>query len=258
MMQLNLQNRIALVTGATGDLGRVMVRTLAACGADVAIHYHSNRDKAEQLVSEVEALGRRACAVKADVGDRDSVFAMAETVRKALGDPDIVVANAVAQINPWDSVLEESAEDFTSQFRTCVLQNAFLAQAFVPAMQQKQWGRYIALNTECLMQCDPSQGAYISGKGGQDRLLRVLAKEVGGAGITVNQVAPGWTISDRYRNAAGVVEDPGPGYTESLPLKRRTTDEDIAHAVCFLASDLAQAITGVYLPVCSGNVMPRV
>ena len=235
-----------------------MVVKLAECGADVAIHYHANTAKAEELVATVEELGRRALAVQADVDDRDSILALRNTVASALGDPDIVVTNAVQQIYPWETVLEESVKDYESQFRTCVVQNALFAQAFVPAMQQKQWGRFIGINTECTMQCDPTQSAYVAGKGGQDRLLRVLAKEVGGAGITVNQVAPGWTISDRYRDENGDAQDPGPGYTSALPLKRRTTDEDIAAAVCFLASDLAQAITGVYLPVCSGNVMPGI
>lgn len=258
MLKVDLTDRIALVTGASGYLGRVMALKIAECGADVAVHYHRNAAKAEELVDKVKSLGRRSVAAQADVGDRDSVAALREAVTKALGSPDIVVTNAVQQINPWQTVLEESVEDYESQFRTCVLHNVLFAQAFVPAMQARGWGRFIAISTECTMQCHPLQSAYISGKGGQDRLLRVLAKEVGGDGITVNQVAPGWTIIDRYRDERGNVQDPSPAYTEALPLQRRTTDDDIANAVCFLASDLAAAITGLYLPVCSGNVMPRI
>ncbi|MBN1557559.1 MAG: SDR family oxidoreductase [Lentisphaerae bacterium] len=258
MRTIDLNGKTALVTGATGDLGRVMIDQLANCGADTAIHYRTNQSKAEELAAGVLAKGRRAVTVQADVGDRDSVMAMREEIAVRLAAPDIVVANAVEQIAPWDSVLGESEADYESQFRTCVLQNVFLAQAFVPAMQAKGWGRYIAINTECTMQCDPSQSAYVSGKGGQDRLLRVLAKEVGKDGITVNQVAPGWTLSDRYRDEHGGFRDPGPEYTQALPLKRRTRDVDVAYAVCFLASDLAASITGVYLPVCSGNVMSRI
>jgi 3-oxoacyl-[acyl-carrier protein] reductase len=257
MLSLELTGKVALVTGATGDLGRVMVRSLAVCGADVAVHYHNNAEKAEELVKEIQNIGRKSVAVRADIGGKESVEEMGRIVVSALGDPDIVVTNAVEQIYPWHTVLEESVENYESQFRTCVLQNALLAQTFVPAMRQKNWGRFIGINTECTMNCNPTQSAYISGKGGQDRLLRVLAKEVGGDGITVNQVAPGWTISDRYREDGEIV-DPSPEYTQSLPLKRRTVDQDIANAVCFLASDLACSITGLYLPVCSGNEMPRI
>ncbi|NQT91348.1 MAG: SDR family oxidoreductase [Lentisphaerae bacterium] len=258
MLTVDLTDKIALVTGATGDLGRVMVVKLAECGADVAVHYNQNAAKAGELVESVERLGRRAVAVQADVGDRDSVLAMRDAIVDALGAPDIVVTNAVQQIHPWQTVLEERVEDYESQFRTCVLQNALVAQAFVPAMQARGWGRVIGINTECAMQCGPQQSAYVSGKGGQDRLLRVLAREVGEHGITVNQVAPGWSISDRYRGENGEAGDPSPAYTEDLPLKRRATDDDIANAVCFLASDLAQAVTGLYLPVCGGNVMPGI
>lgn len=258
MLPIDLSNKTALVTGATGDLGRQMVVRLAECGADIAVHYNKNAEKAMDLVHRVETLGRKAVAVQADVGDKASVFAMRDAVAAALGMPGIVVANAVEQIYPWHTVLEESLDNYESQFRTCVIQNALLAQAFVPAMRDSGWGRYIGINTECTMLCASTQSAYIAGKGGQDRLLRVLAREEGGHGITVNQVAPGWTISDRYRDDDGTVKDPSPAYTAALPLKRRTVDVDIANAVCFLASDLARSITGVYLPVCSGNVMPRI
>jgi 3-oxoacyl-[acyl-carrier protein] reductase len=257
MKSIDLSGRVALVTGAGGDLGRAMARMLATCGADVAVHYRGNREMAQQLVTEITAMGRRAVAVQAEIGDEVSVNAMGAAVRAALGDPDIVVTNAVTQIQPWSSVLEESIADYESQFRSSVLQNVLCAKAFVPAMRARGWGRLIGINTECTMQCRPRQSAYVAGKGGMDRLMRVLAREVGPFGITVNQVAPGWTISDRYRKD-GVEVDPDAAYTQALPLQRRTRDEDIAHAVCFLASDLACAITGVYLPVCSGAVMPAV
>ena len=221
----------------------------------MAVHYHANAAKAAELTREIVSLGRAAVDVQADVGDKESVFAMGNIIRAAIGDPDIVVANAVQQIDPWQTVLDESIEDYESQFRSCVLHNVLLAKAFVPAMRKKGWGRFVGINTECTMQCKPTQSAYVSGKGGQDRVLRVLAKEVGGDGITVNQVAPGWTISDRYRETG---QESQPEYEKNVPLRRRGDDFDIANAVAFLASDLAAFITGVYLPVCGGNVMPAI
>ncbi len=134
-----------------------------------------------------------------------------------------------------------------------MLHNVLMAQAFVPAMIAKNWGRVIAISTECAMQCWPNQSAYVSGKRGMDGVLRVLAKEVGEHGITVNQVAPGWTVSEN-RPAAGRPDS----YLNAIPLKRWGTDQDIANAVAFLASDLAAFITGAYVPVCGGNVMPTI
>jgi 3-oxoacyl-[acyl-carrier protein] reductase len=120
-------------------------------------------------------------------------------------------------------------------------------------MIKKRWGRVIGINTECTMQCAPNQSAYIAGKGGMDRLLRVLAKEIGPHGITVNQVAPGWTVSETHP-----AEGRSDAYLNNVPLKRWGTDQDIANAVAFLASDLAAFITGAYIPVCGGNVMPAI
>jgi 3-oxoacyl-[acyl-carrier protein] reductase len=103
------------------------------------------------------------------------------------------------------------------------------------------------------MQNQPGQSAYVGGKRGADGVLRVLAKEVGEHQVTVNQVAPGWTVSDRDR-AAGTERQPE--YDRGVPLRRRGTDQEVANVVAFLASDLASFVTGAYVPVCGGNVMP--
>jgi 3-oxoacyl-[acyl-carrier protein] reductase len=254
-LQLDLTGRIALITGATGQLGRVMARTLARCGADIAIHYHQNRGKAEELSAELADLGRRTAIVTGDVGDQTAVFAMRDAVRASLGDPHIVVANAVSQFGPWQTVLEEKIENYEDQFRTCVLQNVLLAKAFVPAMIERGGGRYIGINTECSMQLFKRQSAYGGAKRNMDGVLRVLAKEVGEHNITVNQVAPGWTISDRDRERGSERNE---RYESTVPLARRGTDQEIANVVAFLASDLASYITGAYIPVCGGNVMPTI
>jgi 3-oxoacyl-[acyl-carrier protein] reductase len=212
----------------------------------VAIHYHQNAERAATLQQELPG----SCRVQADVTRQDDVERMREVVSRELGRPDIVVTAAVIQY-AWRSVLEQSVEDFEGQFRSCVLQNVLMAKAFVPAMKEKGWGRVIGINTECTMQCWKNQSAYIAGKAGMDRVLRVLAKEVGEHAITVNQVAPGWTISENR---------PGEGtpqwYLDGVPLKRRGTDQEIANVVAFLASDLASFVSGAYIPVCGGNVMP--
>jgi len=253
-MKIDLSHKIAVVTGGSGELGRVIARTLADCGADVAIHYHKGEAKAEALAREITAKGVRAVIVSADVGDAPSVNSMRDAIVATLGHPSIIVNNAVIQYQ-WSSVLEQAVEDYVSQFRSCVLQNVLMAKAFAPGMIAQHWGRIIAINTECAMQNFPNQSAYVSGKRGMDGVLRVLAKEIGEHQITVNQVAPGWMISDKYR---GTSEEIQPEYSAHVPLKRRGYDQDIANAVVFLASDLAAFITGAYIPVSGGNVMPTI
>lgn len=254
MLQIDLTGRATVLTGATGQLGRVMTRTLAQCGTDLLLHYHRDRAQAESLAEEVRTMGRRAATVQADIGTSEGVAAVAARATETIGDPDIVVINAVQQIHPWSRVVDESIEDYESQFRTCVLQSVYLAKAFVPALEQKGWGRIIGVNTECTMQMYETQSAYVAGKRGMDGVLRVLAQEVGKSGVTVNQVAPGWTVS--YRDRENPPDDRA--YREQVPLKRRGTDQEIANVVAFLASELASYVHGAFVPVCGGNVMPRV
>ncbi len=254
MLSIDLSDRVAVVTGASGELGRVIARTLAQAGADVALTYLNAAEKAETLAAEIAATGRRAKAFRVDVTSPESIRGLRDAVRAWHRDPDIVVNNAVVQY-PWRSVLEQPVADYESQFRSCVLHNVHMAQAFVPAMVARRWGRVIAINTECAMQMFPTQSAYVAGKRGMDGVLRVLAKEVGERAVTVNQVAPGWTVSGKDRIEGTEVR---PEYDRNVPLRRRGTDQEVANVVAFLASDLASFITGAYVPVCGGNVMPTI
>ena len=254
-MEINLSNHLAVVTGGAGQLGRVISQTLAECGADVVVHYHTSQSLAQKLSASFQLMGRKSMAVQADVTDAPSVEGMKSQILATFGrPPDIIVNNAVISYK-WVTVLEQALEDYESQFRSCTLHNVIMTKAFVPAMIEKQWGRVIAINTECAMQNFPTQSAYVSGKRGMDGVLRVLAKEVGPHQVTVNQVAPGWMIS------AGSPDGDGAGelaYKAAVPMRRRGKDQDIANLVAYLASDLANFISGQYISVSGGNVMPAI
>jgi 3-oxoacyl-[acyl-carrier protein] reductase len=252
MLAIDLSGRLAIITGGSGEIGRVLVRTLAQAGAGVVVHYHRNLEQARRLSHEAQVMGRPAMVAQADVTRLESIQAMRDAIVGELGHPDILVNNAVIQYE-WRHVLEQAPEDYEGQFRSCVLHNVFMAQAFVPDMVQKKWGRVIGINTECAMQNAPRQSAYVSGKRGMDGVLRVLAREVGEHGVTVNQVAPGWTISENHPD-----NDAQESYRQNVPLRRRGTAQEVANVVAFLASDLASFITGAYVPVCGGNVMPAI
>jgi 3-oxoacyl-[acyl-carrier protein] reductase len=259
-MKIDLTNKTAVVTGATGKLGQTIIRSLAECGADVGICYYNKKDFASELKNEIQKkYSVKAITVRADVTDFNSIMSMKNEILQSLGTADIIVNNAVIQID-WKNILEQDPKDYESQFKSCIMHNVYMSKAFVPDMIKQKYGRVIGINTECSMQNFITQSAYVSGKRGMDGVLRVLAREVGRYNITVNQVAPGWIISDGCRNTDGSEKNINQDfpYIERLPLGRRATGIEVANAVCFLASDLAASITGVYLPVCSGNVMPSI
>ena len=253
-MNIDLSGKKALVTGGSGGLGRTIVRTLADCGADVAVHYFSDSKNAEILREELVASGRKSEIFKADITDKESVEAMGAEVEKSFGMPDILVVNAVIQYE-WKKLLEQDIKDYYSQFESCVMQLVYMAKTFVPYMQSRNYGRIIVMNTECAMMAEEGCSAYTAAKRGLDGIVRVLAKEVGGYNITVNQIAPGWTITDKEREN-GV--NPAPEYVASVPLGRRGTDKDIANMAAFLASDLASFTTGAFIPVAGGRIMPTI
>lgn len=251
MIQIDLKGKTAFVTGATGQLGRVIVRKLCEAGANVALQYQHNGEKAAQLVEEARGLGVQAMAVQGDITVLSQVEEMGRQVRDKMGWPHILVTAAVIQYTPWVPVIEQSLADYESQFQSCVLHNVHVAKVFLPGMEERGEGRYIGINTELSKLYRANQSAYASAKSGMDTLLKILAKEEGPKGITVNQVSPGWMISDRAREQQ--VEDAA--YAKELPLGHRGTDEDIANAVVFLASPMAKFITGVNLPVSGGSVL---
>ena len=168
MLQLDLSGKIAVVTGGSGELGRVIIRTLARCGAGVAIHYFRHQEHARVLLEELTALGVGAMTVQADVTQPESVDAMREAIVHTLGSPHILVNNAVIQYQPWTNVLEQPIADYETQFRSSVMHNVLMVKAFVPEMMRQRYGRVIAISTECAMQHLPGQSAYVAGKRGMD------------------------------------------------------------------------------------------
>ena len=130
--------------------------------------------------------------------------------------------------------LEQPLADYEIQFRSSVLQNVLMAKAIVPDMIRNPYGRFIVISTACAMPNLPGRSDYVAGKRGMDGVLRVLAKEIGPYQITVNQVAPGWTITEGVRDEGTERQD---AYELTVPLKRRGEDQEVAHVVAFLASD---------------------
>jgi 3-oxoacyl-[acyl-carrier protein] reductase len=250
-LSIDLSRKVVLVTGATGELGRPMARTFATCGAKVAIHARTAREAAERLHSELTEAGHTACIVSGDISDLSAVSAMRKEIEATLGPVDIVVNNAVTWFEERP-IVDQCADQFDRVFRSSVLQAWATAKVFSEPMIARRQGRFISLSTEVMSQALLNRAPYSAAKCAMDGMMRSLARELGEHGITVNQVAPGWVISDKDRKDRDEVQ---PQYERSVPLRRRGYDQDVANVIVFLASDLASFVTGVRIPVCGGNIM---
>ncbi|MBR3267339.1 MAG: SDR family oxidoreductase [Oscillospiraceae bacterium] len=257
MLSIDLRGHLALITGASGMLGRVIARTFADCGADLVLHYHRNKQDADMLAVELRRnTGRRVMTVQADITNPEDVARMKQDIAAAkIGVPDILVHNAVIQYE-WKPVIDQPLADFDSQYNSCVMQTVHMVKSFVPDIIAKgSGGRIVVINTECSALAEANCGAYTAAKRGLDGLVRVLAKELGPHQITVNEVAPGWTVTENDRRLHTEVQ---PDYDKTVPLGRRGTDAEIAQMCAFLASPLASFTTGAYIPVSGGRVMPAI
>jgi len=245
---INLSDRIAIVTGASRGIGRAIATGLAARGAHVVAA--AREEHARPVVEGIAAAGGQAHAASVDVTDRASVDRMvAETLERS-GRVDILVNNAgIARDQlllrmrreDWDAVL---ATNLTAIF-TC-------AQAVIKPMVKQRAGRIISVSSVVGQAGNAGQANYAASKAGIIGFSKALALEVASRGITVNVVAPGLIDTDMTRALAGGVHEM---WASKIPLGRLGAPEDVAAAVCFLASDGASYITGQVLAVNGGMYM---
>ena len=251
MADASLMGRVALVTGGELGIGAACVAELAAAGADVAVLYHSDADLAAASVAVATALGRRAVAVQADVGDEKSVEAAFDAAVAELGRVDVLVNSAginmrgveVADMDlaQWQGML---ATDLTGSFLTC--------RRFVrDARRAKAAGAIVNITSIHSFAMRAGGADYDAAKGGQHNLTKTLALEVAKDGITVNAVAPGMILTPMNGRA---VEDQK--YRKSLeagiPLGRAGTASEVAKLVRFLASPDGAYITGASITIDGG------
>jgi enoyl-[acyl-carrier protein] reductase III len=242
-----LAGKTALVTGGARGIGAAIVRRLAAAGCDVAILYYSSHAAADELSAELRDAGHRALAVQANVADPDSVARAAERVRGELGAVDIAVSNAAS------GVLRPARELTLKHWRWCLETNALalnlLASALAPHMPRG--GRLVALSSLGAERALPDYAFVGAAKAALEALVRSLALELGGQGITVNAVRAGVVDTDALRAFPGrqALLD---GFAQRAPLASTLTPADVAGAVYLLCLPEAAMITGQTLVVDAG------
>lgn len=249
-VSINLEGRVALVTGSARGIGRACALLLAEAGADVIVNYRSNREAAEAVIERMREMGRNPLLVQCDTGKTDQVNAMVKQALDHYGKIDILVSNAGAG-TPFP-ITETTDEEYVRVFDINVKGFLATARAIVPGMKERRWGKVVAISSitgktgKAFLSPSPT---YAAAKAAIVGMTRGLARECAPYGINVNCVRPGWTDTEGTSRAAPEVKA---NAIKEMPLGRTGRPEDIAGAVLFLVSDFSQYMTGMPLDVNGG------
>ena len=247
---MNLENKVALVTGGGRGIGREICQTLAAQGVAVAINYSGSEAAALEVRQIIEENGGRAATFRANVADYAKVEVMLAEVEKTFGTPDILINNA--GITRDNLILRMSAEDFSEVLNVNVQGTFNCTKAVIRGMMKKRNGRIVNIASIIGIIGNAGQANYAASKAGIIALTKSTAREIATRGITVNAIAPGFIETDMTASLTDEVRDT---MLAQIPQKRLGAPSDVAQTVAFLCSDAAAYITGQVLAVDGGMTM---
>ncbi|QNN22311.1 SDR family oxidoreductase [Planctomycetales bacterium ZRK34] len=246
-----LNNRVALVTGASRGIGAATARLLAAEGAAVGVNYVSNRAAGEAVVEQIKQAGGRAILTQADVTDPEQVQQMVQTVSAEFGPIDTAVLNAGPSF-PVEPFVNYRWEDFERKL-VGELKGAFhCCKALTPSMIQQRRGNIVVISSSLSRHSDTGFVAHCTAKSGLDAFVRSLATELGPDGIRINTIAPGLTNTDA---TTFIPDQAKQAIAGAVPLRQIAEPDDIAGAILMMVSDHTRHISGSYIPVTGGALM---
>ena len=246
---MKLEGRVALVTGASQGIGHACALALAREGATVAAAAR-NQKNLDDLVAQITSAGGKASTFIIDVADEEQIRSGVKSATAKLGKIDILVNNA--GITRDQLVMRMKRNDWDAVINTNLTSAYLCIQQVLPSMLKQRWGRIINVTSVFGQMGQAGQANYSASKAGLIGLTMAMAREVASRNITCNAVAPGFietsmtaVLSEEFKQTA----------VKNIPLGRVGSPEDVAHAVCFLASDDASYITGQVLGVNGGLLM---
>jgi 3-oxoacyl-[acyl-carrier protein] reductase len=245
-----LENRVAIVTGASRGIGRAIAVELARRGANVVVNYAGREEDARATARQIEELGRRAVVERADVRIASEAQRLVESALAAFGRLDIVVNNA--GITRDTLILRMSDEDWNEVLDTNLKGAFYLIRSAARPMMKQRYGRIVNVTSVVAITGNPGQANYVAAKAGLIGLTKTAAREFASRGITVNAVAPGLIETDM---TAALPAETVEKLKGQIPVGYPGSPEHVAKAVAFLASDDAAYITGQVLHVDGGMVM---
>lgn len=246
-MSEGIQNKVAIVTGSSRGIGSAIAQRLSDEGAKIVVNYAGSSDKAQEVVAQIEAKGGNAIALQADVSKIADIQRLFDQTIEKFGKVDILVNNA--GIILYKLITDVTEADFDKIFAINVKGTYFACQQ--AAKRMADGGRIINFSSSTTAMMLPTYSAYVATKGAVEQITRVLAKELGGRGITVNVVSPGATNTELLMT--GKTEEQINRLAQMAALGRLGEVQDIADVVAFLASDDARWITGQNIRVNGGT-----
>lgn len=247
---MELENKVALVTGGSRGIGREIALELARNGANVVITYVNNEEKANEVIDEIKSMGVKALAIKADVSKKSDVQRMIEKVEEEFNSVDILVNNAGIT---KDNLLIRMKEEEWDEVMNVNLKGTFLCtKAVARMMMKKRYGKIINITSVVGITGNIGQGNYSASKAGIIGFTKSIARELASRGIRVNAIAPGFIETDMTEV---LNEDIKNAMLKSIPLGTFGKPKDIANTVVFLASSKSDYITGQVINVNGGMFM---
>lgn len=247
---MNLEGKVALITGSSKGIGAAIALALAEAGADVAVNYNRDQIGAENIVQKIIDKGRRAKAYGANVADSELVQKMVNEVKDDFGKIDILVNNAGIT---RDALLVRMKDEDWDQVLDVNLKSIFLCTKYIGKMMMRQRsGKIINVTSVVGLIGNPSQANYSAAKAGVIGFTKTTAREFSSRGINVNAIAPGFIVSQMTEILSEKVKQ---NMLDSIPLGRFGKPEEVAELALFLASDKSNYITGQVFNVDGGMVM---
>lgn len=254
-MDLGLKGRVALVTGSSQGIGRAAALAFAAEGSRVGITYHRERARAEDVVERITADGGDALAVELDLARLDTIYEAADAMLARWGRIDVLVNNAVMypkhrarEAPPFEQL---QAADWQAHFRANAEGPFAAIQAVLPSMRARGWGRIVNVSSGVAEDGVPGLSSYGAAKASLHGLTRTLCKELGPAGILINVVMPGTTLTERM--SAALPPTVKQQREQASPIRRLLPPEEVVPTIVFLSSAANTAVTGEMIRVSGGR-----
>jgi 3-oxoacyl-[acyl-carrier protein] reductase len=247
-MEMELEGKVAIVTGGTRGIGRAIALDLAASGADVALNYRKSASLAAELADTIRGMGRRALAVQADVSSFDDAQAMVQAVLDDFGRLDILVNNAGMN---WDGVVWKMTEEQWDRVIEVDLKGTFnYTRAITPAFRGQGSGKIVNITSINGLRGKFGQTNYSAAKAGVIGFTKACARDLGRYSINVNAVAPGLIETEMVKEAPEKVREMA---LAEIVLGRLGLPEEVAYVVTFLCTEKARHITGQVIQVDGGQ-----